>query len=108
MWRRKGSTFKTSTSSSATWSVLWLRSRLHPEEPLPNDNGWQRGELNTLSDRKDVCFPQAEPLAVTGQVRRGRRPEASRMPRPMMVLTGERQPGQQVSPIREQNVARGS
>jgi len=30
------------------------------------------------------------------------------MPRPMMVLTGERQPGQQVSPIREQNVAMGS
>lgn len=30
------------------------------------------------------------------------------MPRPMMNLAGERQPGQQVSPIREQNVAQGS
>jgi hypothetical protein len=29
------------------------------------------------------------------------------MPRPMMVLVGESQPGQQVSPIREQNVAGG-
>jgi len=29
------------------------------------------------------------------------------MPRPMMILARERQPGQQVSPIREQNVARG-
>jgi len=27
------------------------------------------------------------------------------MPRPMMILAGERQPGRQVSPIREQNVA---
>jgi len=26
----------------------------------------------------------------------------------MMILVGERQPGQQVSPIRAQNVARGS
>jgi len=29
------------------------------------------------------------------------------MPHPMMVLAGE-QPGQQLSPIREQSVARGS
>jgi hypothetical protein len=29
------------------------------------------------------------------------------MPRPMMILAGERQPGRQVSPIREQNVALG-
>ena len=29
------------------------------------------------------------------------------MPRPMMILAGERQPGKQVSPIREQNVAPG-
>ena len=27
------------------------------------------------------------------------------MPRPMMILAGDRQPGLQVSPIREQNVA---
>ena len=29
---------------------------------------------------------------------------ASHMPRPIMILAGERQPSQQVSPIREQNV----
>jgi hypothetical protein len=29
------------------------------------------------------------------------------MPRPMKIVAGERQPGRQVSPIREQNVALG-
>ena len=48
------------------------------------------------SDRS-TC-PQAEPHATTAHVSQGRRPEAYRMPRPMMILAGERQPGHRVSP----------
>jgi len=51
--------------------------------------------------------PYGERHPATAHVSQGRSPEASRMPRPMMVLAGERQLGQQVSPIREQNFARG-
>ncbi len=50
---------------------------------------------------------QGERLAVTVDVSEGRIPGASRMPRPITILAGEGQPGQQVSPIREQNVALG-
>jgi hypothetical protein len=44
---------------------------------------------------------------VTVDVREARCPEAPHMPRPMMILAKERQPGRQVPPIREQNVALG-
>ena len=56
---------------------------------------------------KSTAGPQAERLAVTVDVSEGRSPGASRMPRPITILAAEGQPGQQVSPIREQNVALG-
>src|ERR1017187_9959895 len=84
-------------------------------EPPPNDAGLatglrgstadiaayrERGPLPVSSPR---TFPQEEPHAATAHVSQGRCPETSCMPRPMMILAGERQPGKQVSPIREQN-----
>jgi hypothetical protein len=56
----------------------------------------------SLAANRTACIPLAEPRAVTVDVREGRSPAPSRMPRPMTILAGEGQPGQQVSPIRKQ------
>jgi hypothetical protein len=52
-------------------------------------------------------FPLRERHAGMGHVSQGRCPEASRMPRPMMISLKERSTGTAVSPKREQNVVLG-
>ena len=67
-------------------------------------------ERNFLTARRPQVgkrFPQAQPHAGTGHVSQGRCPEASRMPRPMMILAGERQLGQLNVPELRANIPLG-